>query len=182
METCTGVARGLQYLHGSNIILDEECLAKITNLAPPSNLLDTHAAEFCESNGYSDPEYLRTGLRTEKSDVYCFGLVLLEVLFARPVMECHRIWEKVAPSVNWACQCPDYLHSFVDPYLEGKFYEQCLNIFLNTARKCIADKGIDRPTIRAVLCNLEYCLQLSGGLESGEDRGSMSGYAMGEGR
>jgi len=144
--------------------------------------LDTHAAEFCESNGYSDPEYLRTGLRTEKSDVYCFGLVLLEVLFARPVMECHRIWEKVAPSVNWACQCPDYLHSFVDPYLEGKFYEQCLNIFLNTARKCIADKGIDRPTIRAVLCNLEYCLQLSGGLESGEDRGSMSGYAMGEGR
>jgi serine/threonine protein kinase len=84
MEICIGVARGLCYLHGlqlthgavrtSNILLDEECRAKITNLALPPNLLDNQATEVRETDGYIDPEYLHTGLRTEKSDVYCFGL------------------------------------------------------------------------------------------------------------
>jgi serine/threonine protein kinase len=61
MEICIGVARGLCYLHGlqlthgavrtSNILLDEECRAKITNLALPPNLLDNQATEVRETDG-----------------------------------------------------------------------------------------------------------------------------------
>jgi len=174
METCIGVARGLCYLHGlqlthgavrtSNILLDEECLvAKITNIAPPPNTLHTHdTTEVCETDGYSDPEYLRTGLRTEKSDVYCFGLVLLEVVFARRVIECQRPEEQFAWLARWAllCQEEGYLHRIVDPYLKGKINPRCLNKFLETAEKCLALKGDDRPSMGDVLSDLEYALEL----------------------
>ncbi|KXG39254.1 receptor-like protein kinase FERONIA [Sorghum bicolor] len=167
IETCIGVARGLCYLHGlqlthgavrtSNILLDDqECLAKITNIAPPPT-------EVCETDSYSDPEYLRTGLRTEKSDVYCFGLVLLEVLFARPVIERQRPEEQAAWLARWAllCQEEGYLHRIIDPYLKGKINPQCLNKFLETAEKCLAFRGDDRPSIGDVLSDLECALEFT---------------------
>jgi serine/threonine protein kinase len=196
MEICIGVARGLCYLHGlqlthgavrtSNILLDEECLAKITNLVLPPNLLDNQATKVRETDGYIDPEYLHTDLRTEKLDVYCFGLVLLEVLFGRPVIKHQRLEEQVAWLVSWAVQWPtmDYLDQNVDPFLRGEINPQCLKKFFETAVKCLAEKGIHRPSMRDVLSDLDYALELNERLESIEEDygGCMSDDDMNEGR
>ncbi|KAG0550903.1 hypothetical protein BDA96_01G377800 [Sorghum bicolor] len=194
MEICVGVARGLCYLHGwqlthgavrtSNILLDEECLAKITNLALPPNLLDNQASKVHETDGYIDPEYLHTGVHTEKSDVYCFGLVLLEVLFGRPVIKHQRLEEQIA----WLLirgvqqQTLDYLDQNVDPFLRGKINPQFLKKFFRTAAKCLAEKGIHRPSMRDVMSDLQYAhFSLKLGWIT-DDSGCMSDDAMDEGR
>ena len=52
------------------------------------------------------------------------------------------------------------LEQVIDPYLVGSINLQSLSKFMNTMEKCLADKGVHRPTIREVLWDMEYCLYL----------------------
>ncbi|KAL9676067.1 hypothetical protein QQ045_004280 [Rhodiola kirilowii] len=105
MKIASGAASGLEYLHdtanppviyrdfkSSNVLLDEDFNPKLTDFglaklgsngdpkfAVPSRVMGTY--------GYSAPEYVRSGELTLKSDVYNFGVVLLELITGRRAID-----------------------------------------------------------------------------------------------
>ncbi|XP_061363900.1 probable receptor-like protein kinase At1g80640 [Gastrolobium bilobum] len=136
MKIALDTARGLKYLHehcyppvihrdlkSSNILLDANFNAKLSDfgLAITDGSQNKNNMKLSGTLGYVAPEYLLDGKLTDKSDVYAFGVVLLELLLGRKPVE------KLAPAqcrsiVTWAMpQLTDRskLPNIVDPVIKN---------------------------------------------------------------
>uniref|UniRef100_A0A2P2JQ41 Protein kinase domain-containing protein n=1 Tax=Rhizophora mucronata TaxID=61149 RepID=A0A2P2JQ41_RHIMU len=113
MKIAVDIARGLEYLHehcnppiihrdlkSSNILLDSNFNAKLSDfgLATPAGIHKDNI-ELSGTLGYVAPEYLLDGKLTDKSDVYAFGVVLLELLTGRKPVE--RVSQESVSIVSW---------------------------------------------------------------------------------
>lgn len=103
LKIASGSAQGLSYLHHDcsprivhrdvkslNILLDEDFEAHLTDFGIAKSLCvsKTHTSTYIMGTiGYIDPEYARTSRLNEKSDVYSYGIVLLELLTGRKAVD-----------------------------------------------------------------------------------------------
>ncbi|CAL5428987.1 unnamed protein product [Camellia sinensis] len=164
LEICIGVARGLQYLHTGTrqpiihwnlnphyILLDENWNAKVLH----------HTVSSTCTVGYEDPEYLVDAQFTTKSNVYSFGVILLELLCGRKPMIYSRDEDQVN-LVRWFKTNIEMgtIDQIIDPYLTNKIAPECLKEYVKNAENCTCDEGIERPSMDDVLGNLRYALQL----------------------
>ncbi|XP_057504372.1 probable receptor-like protein kinase At1g80640 isoform X2 [Actinidia eriantha] len=170
MKIALDTARGLEYLHehcnpkvihrdlkSSNILLDSNFNAKLSDfgLAVTAGTQKKNI-KLSGTLGYVAPEYLLDGKLTDKSDVYAFGVVLLELLLGRKHLE------KLAPAqcqsiVTWAMpQLTDRskLPSIVDPVIRNTMDLKHLYQVAAVAVLCVQQEPSYRPLITDVLYSL----------------------------
>ncbi|XP_057497315.1 receptor-like cytoplasmic kinase 176 [Actinidia eriantha] len=173
MKVALGAAKGLAFLHNaetkviyrdfktSNILLDLEFNAKLSDFGlardGPTGDKSHVSTRVMGTFGYAAPEYLSTGHLTTKSDVFSFGVVLLEMLTGK------RAIDKNRPSgehnlVEWA---KPYLTNkrrilrVMDIRLEGQYsLGQALGAG-NLALQCLCMEPKIRPTMDDVVKALE---------------------------
>lgn len=171
MKIALDTARGLEYLHehcnppvihrdlkSSNILLDSNFNAKLSDfgLAVTDGSQNNNNLKLSGTLGYVAPEYLLDGKLTDKSDVYAFGVVLLELLLGR------RPVEKLAPAhcqsiVTWAMpQLTDRskLPNIVDPVIRDTMDLKHLYQVAAVAVLCVQPEPSYRPLIMDVLHSL----------------------------
>ncbi|XP_021275704.1 probable receptor-like protein kinase At1g80640 isoform X1 [Herrania umbratica] len=171
MKIALDTARGLEYLHehcnppvihrdlkSSNILLDSDFNAKLSDfgLAVTDAAQNKNNLKLSGTLGYVAPEYLLDGKLTDKSDVYAFGVVLLELLLGRKPVE------KLAPAqcqsiVTWAMpQLTDRskLPNIVDPVIRHTMDLKHLYQVAAVAVLCVQPEPSYRPLITDVLHSL----------------------------
>ncbi|VAH22185.1 unnamed protein product [Triticum turgidum subsp. durum] len=170
-------AQGLEYLHKgcnpplihrdvktSNILLNANLEAKIADfglLKAFNSNNDTHVstARVVGTRGYLAPEYLTTFQLTNKSDVFSFGVVLLEIITGQP----HILNDPEPTSiVQWVRQrlAHGNIETVVDVRIHNDHDVNSVWKATETALKCTAQLPEQRPTMTDVVLQLQECLKL----------------------
>ncbi|KAB5574526.1 hypothetical protein DKX38_001720 [Salix brachista] len=179
LKVALGAARGLAYLHelvnpriihrdvkSANILLDECLNAKVADfgLSRPMDNSDLilSTTQVKGTVGYIDPEYQKSLLLTEKSDVYGFGVVLLELVTGRKPFERGRfLVAEVRSSMDREKDVYNH-HELLDPNIGLDTKPKGLDKIVDLAMKCVQEKGSDRPTMGGVVKEIENILHLAG--------------------
>ncbi|KAL1298029.1 probable receptor-like protein kinase At1g80640 isoform X1 [Arachis hypogaea] len=170
LRIAVDVARALEYLHehsnppvvhrdikSSNVLLDSNFNAKLTDfgLAISSGVQHKNM-KMSGTLGYVAPEYISHGKLTDKSDVYAFGVVLLELLTGKKPME-NMSADQYQSLVSWAMpQLTDRLKlpSIVDPVIKDTMDLKHLYQVAAVAVLCVQAEPSYRPLITDVLHSL----------------------------
>ncbi|KAL1204970.1 LRR receptor-like serine/threonine-protein kinase FEI 1 [Cardamine amara subsp. amara] len=166
-----GAAKGLSYLHhdcspriihrdikSSNILLDGNLEARVSDFGLAKLLEDeeSHITTIVAGTfGYLAPEYMQSGRATEKTDVYSFGVLVLEVLSGKRPTDASFI-EKGLNVVGWLkfLISENRPREIVDPNCEGMQIES-LDALLSIATQCVSSTPEERPTMHRVVQLLE---------------------------
>ncbi|KAI8006525.1 U-box domain-containing protein 35 [Camellia lanceoleosa] len=154
------VASALVFLHNSNpqpiihrdlkpanILLDRNFVSKIGDVGL-SKMLESDPSVIstvCKDTGlvgtlsYIDPEYQRTGLISPKSDVYAFGMVILQLLTAKPAIALAHVVETAVDDGNFA--------DLLDPEAGNWPIEETKEL-AELGLKCTELRRRDRPDLR----------------------------------
>ncbi|XP_043697674.1 probable serine/threonine-protein kinase PBL17 [Telopea speciosissima] len=173
MKIALGAAKGLAFLHGaersiiyrdfktSNILLDSDFNAKLSDfgLAKDGPMGDqTHVStRVMGTYGYAAPEYIMTGHLTARSDVYGFGVVLLEMLLGKRAINKRRSSQE-QNLVDWARPLLNHnkkLLKILDPRMEGQYSIKAAQKVANLAYRCLSQNPKGRPTMNQVVEILE---------------------------
>ncbi|KAL9270271.1 Receptor-like serine/threonine-protein kinase NCRK-like protein [Drosera capensis] len=169
-----GAARGLEYLHeasaprilhrdvkSTNILLDEKWRPKITDLGMAKRL-NTDGFPSCSSSparmqgtfGYFAPEYAIVGRSSLKSDVFSFGVVLLELITGRKPIST-SVDKGQESLVLWASarlqKSRRVIAELADPQLNGHFAEEEMQIMAFLAKECLLLDPDSRPNMSEVV-------------------------------
>ncbi|KAG8633452.1 hypothetical protein MANES_18G105900v8 [Manihot esculenta] len=167
-----GTARGLAYMHthvilhrdlkSSNILLDKFYNAKISDFglaflgpsAGSSHVETTLAGTY----GYAAPEYIATGHLYVKSDVYGFGVVVVEMLTGLRAVDRRRPKEQQV-LVDWVkpyLLSKRKLKQVMDSRLEGKYPYKEVSQIAQLAVRCLHLEPKLRPSVKEIVETLEH--------------------------
>ncbi|XP_044469160.1 somatic embryogenesis receptor kinase 2-like isoform X2 [Mangifera indica] len=169
-----GSARGLSYLHdhcdpkiihrdvkAANILLDEEFEAVVGDfgLAKLMDYKDTHVTTAVRGTiGHIAPEYLSTGKSSEKTDVFGYGIMLLELITGQRAFDLARLAnDDDVMLLDWVKGLlkEKKLDMLVDPDLQNNYVETEVEQLIQVALLCTQSSPMDRPKMSEVVRMLE---------------------------
>ncbi|XP_052137429.1 receptor-like cytosolic serine/threonine-protein kinase RBK2, partial [Oryza glaberrima] len=189
-RVAVGAARGLEYLHErcarrivhrdvkpANILLKDDYEPMICDFGLakwlPASMTHHQVTTFEGTFGYLPPEYTSHGIFNEKTDVFAYGVVLLELLTGRRAIDAKKL-----SLLTWARPFlyggggdgddddDDAVRMMVDPALGGQYDAGQLAAVAYAAKICIQNS----PELRPKMSEVTQILQ-----ENEEDRRSVEG-------
>ncbi|XP_030942381.1 BRASSINOSTEROID INSENSITIVE 1-associated receptor kinase 1-like [Quercus lobata] len=169
-----GSARGLAYLHdhcdpkiihrdvkAANILLDEEFEAVVGDfgLAKLMDYKDTHVTTAVRGTiGHIAPEYLSTGKSSEKTDVFGYGVMLLELITGQRAFDLARLAnDDDVMLLDWVKGLlkDKKLEALVDADMQGEYVEDEVEELIQVALLCTQGAPMERPKMSEVVRMLE---------------------------
>ncbi|CAL5421393.1 unnamed protein product [Camellia sinensis] len=177
LKVAIGAARGLAYLHSSlavgipivhrdfkstNILLNTNFEAKISDFGlaklMPEGQETYVTARVLGTFGYFDPEYTSTGKLTLQSDVYAFGVVLLELLTGRRAVDLNQgpNDQNLVLQVRHILNDKKKLCRVIDPEMRrGSYTMESIAMFANLASRCVRTESSERPSMEECVKELQ---------------------------
>ncbi|RVX19498.1 LysM domain receptor-like kinase 3 [Vitis vinifera] len=184
LQIALDAARGLEYIHEhtkpyyvhrdvktSNILLDSNFRAKIADfglvkLFEHSPNSAAAASRIVGTFGYLAPEYIRDGCVTTKSDVYAYGVVLMELLTGQPALSRDanpgndQYIEHRSLLLSALNDSHDSLMQCIDPNLIHYHADSVFQMAL-LSKDCVDDDWNQRPDMSSIVIRLLHLLARS---------------------
>ncbi|GJW86334.1 kinase-like domain, phloem protein 2-like protein [Tanacetum coccineum] len=188
LEICVGIAHALSYIHYDEqrdfsvihrnihsfiVALTDDWKPKLSNFQHSMKIKASerhhtfHTDSFWSTKGYTDPTYLKISSVDHKLDIYCFGIVMFELLCGRKSVSDDHDNKNLVPLAIFHYR-EKILDDIIDPDLWKQMDPQSFDIFAKIAYDCLNEERSQRPNIDETVTRLEKAVELQLELKNAE--------------
>ncbi|XP_058092876.1 probable serine/threonine-protein kinase PBL21 isoform X2 [Magnolia sinica] len=176
LSVALGAAKGLEHLHAlnppllhkdfntRNVLVDENFVAKVAD-AGLTNLLGRidaagPSSRIVADDVFLDPEFIEFGRFSNKSNVYSFGVFLLELVSGQEALK-SRFSESNQSMVEWVQNYQDTsdIAAIIDPRLSTSFTDESMKELIWLMAHCVNPSSERRPAMNYVVSELDRILE-----------------------